>query len=67
MTTQHPLLPRPATAAAEEEGPAPGKMRKVALADVRSQLPAETPVVTPAERDALIRQRRMRLQQRLLW
>lgn len=49
------------------EDPVIPEMRKVPLADVRALLPADTPVVTPEARDALIRQRRMRLQQRILW
>lgn len=40
---------------------------KVPLADVRRHLPAETPIVTPAERERTIRDRRAALQQRPLW
>lgn len=42
-------------------------IRKLALADIRKTLPAETPVVTPTERDQQIRDRRAALQQRPLW
>lgn len=41
--------------------------RKVAVADVVSLLPADTPRVTEQERDGIIRDRRARLQQRPLW
>jgi hypothetical protein len=39
----------------------------VPLAEVRSRLPADTPTVTPEQREALIRERRAALQQRPLW
>jgi hypothetical protein len=42
-------------------------VRKVKLADVRAALPADTPVVTPAQRDTIVRERRAELQQRQLW
>ena len=42
-------------------------VRKVALADVRKLLPPETPVVSTEQRDRLIRDRRMSLQERPLW
>lgn len=42
-------------------------VRKVALAEVRKSLPADTPLVTPAERDRIVRDRRSALQQRPLW
>lgn len=42
-------------------------VRKVALADVRKYLPAETPVVTAEQRDQLVRERRSQVQQRALW
>jgi hypothetical protein len=42
-------------------------VRKVALADVRKSLPAETATVTPQQRDRIIRERRAVLQQRTLW
>ncbi len=42
-------------------------VRKVMLADVRKTLPSETALVTPAERDRIIRDRRAAFQQRLLW
>jgi hypothetical protein len=42
-------------------------IRKVALEDVRKLLPPETPAVTPAQRDEIIRARRAALQQRPHW
>jgi hypothetical protein len=42
-------------------------VRKVALADVRKLLPADTPVVTPEQRQKATRERRALLQQRPLW
>jgi hypothetical protein len=42
-------------------------VRKVALADVRRLLPAETPIVAPAEREQALRNRRAEVQQRPLW
>jgi len=42
-------------------------IRKVALADVRKALPAGTPIVSPADRDRILRDRRAALQQRPLW
>jgi hypothetical protein len=42
-------------------------VQKVMLADVRKALPPETPSVTPAERQAEIRDRRAAYQQRPLW
>ena len=42
-------------------------VRKVALADVKKSLPAETPKISTAERDKQIRDRRAALQQRPLW
>jgi hypothetical protein len=42
-------------------------VHKVALADVRKALPPETPVVTPEQREQIIRDRRAALQQRPLW
>ncbi|CAN7380894.1 DUF1214 domain-containing protein [Phenylobacterium sp. LjRoot225] len=47
--------------------PPPLVVRKASLVEVRRLLPRETPVVTPAERDAVIRARRLALQQRPLW
>jgi hypothetical protein len=41
--------------------------RKIALADLPKILPPGAAKVTPAEREALIRERRFRLQQRPLW
>ncbi len=41
--------------------------KKVPFAEVRSHLPPETPVVTPEERDKVLRERRMWLQQTRLW
>ena len=42
-------------------------VRKVAFAQLRSLLPSVTPVVTLPQREAIIRQRRLTLQQRPLW
>jgi hypothetical protein len=42
-------------------------VRKVALAELRQALPAETPSITPEARDAVLRERRAALQQRPLW
>jgi hypothetical protein len=42
-------------------------VEKVALADVRKMLPPDTPSVTPAQREAIIRERRAQLEQRTLW
>jgi hypothetical protein len=42
-------------------------VRKLALADVRKALPPGTALVTPAQRDRIIRDRRAAFQQRPLW
>jgi hypothetical protein len=42
-------------------------IRKVALADVRAELPPDTPAVTPEQRDKQIRERRSQVQHRPLW
>lgn len=42
-------------------------MKRVKLADVRKHLPADTPVVSPAERDAILRRRRMGAHMRRKW
>jgi hypothetical protein len=42
-------------------------VRKVALADVVKSLPADTKLVTPQDRDRILRDRRAALQQRPLW
>jgi hypothetical protein len=42
-------------------------IQKVALADVRKYLPAETPMISAGQRDRLVRERRSQLQQRALW
>jgi hypothetical protein len=42
-------------------------VEKVALADVRKLLPPDTPNVTPAQRQTIIRERRALLEQRTLW
>jgi hypothetical protein len=49
-----------------EDAPVPS-VKKVTLDAVRGLLPAETPVVTPTQRETLIRERRSLLQQRPLW
>ena len=41
--------------------------RVVALADVRTALPADTPTISPEQRQLLIRERRAAFQQRPLW
>ncbi len=41
--------------------------RKAKLSEVRKSLPAETPQITPGQRDHIIRTRRAALQQRPLW
>jgi hypothetical protein len=40
---------------------------KVRLADLRQHLPQDTPTITPAERDRILRDRRAAQQQRPLW
>ena len=42
-------------------------MTKVKVAEVRDLLPADTPVVTPEQRDAMIRLRRKGAQMRKRW
>jgi hypothetical protein len=42
-------------------------VRKVALADVRKSLPADTPTITPGQREQAVRERRAQVQQRPLW
>jgi hypothetical protein len=42
-------------------------VRKLAMADVKRSLPAETPTISAQERDKQIRDRRAALQQRPLW
>jgi Protein of unknown function (DUF1214) len=43
------------------------EVKKLKLADVRSALPQDTPAVTPAERDAAVRERRIKAQMRVVW
>jgi hypothetical protein len=43
------------------------EVKKLKLADVRSALPADTPQVTPAARDAAMRERRILAQMRVIW
>jgi hypothetical protein len=43
------------------------EVKKLKVADVRSALPADTPRVTPAERDATLRERRIKAQMRVIW
>ena len=43
------------------------QVEKVRLADLRQHLPSETPTITPAERDRILRDRRAAQQQRPLW
>jgi hypothetical protein len=42
-------------------------VKKVTVAEVRDVLPRDTPLVTPAQRQAQIRARRLALEQRALW
>jgi hypothetical protein len=42
-------------------------VHKVAISDVRKNLPLETPVVSSKEREQLVRERRSHVQQRPLW
>jgi hypothetical protein len=42
-------------------------VQRVASADVRQYLPADTPVISPAQRDEALRERRSEVQQRPLW
>lgn len=49
-----------------DERPTP-TVHKVKLAEVRTSLPADTPSVSPAERDAAIRVRRIAAQMRTIW
>jgi hypothetical protein len=42
-------------------------VRKLALSEVRKALPADTPTVTPEQRDRIVRERRAALQERPLW
>jgi hypothetical protein len=43
------------------------EVRKVKLSEVRAALPADTPQMTPEERDAAIRARRINAQKRVIW
>ena len=49
-----------------DSNPVPS-IRKVKLRDVRSHLPAETPIISPEERERTIRDRRAALLERNLW
>jgi hypothetical protein len=49
-----------------DDGPTP-TVRRVRLADVKRSLPADTPSVTPAERDQALRERRALAQLRRQW
>jgi len=49
-----------------QSAPTP-EVKKLKLADVRSALPEDTPAVTPAERDAAVRERRIKAQMRVVW
>jgi hypothetical protein len=49
-----------------DERPLP-TMRKVKLAEVRGLFPSDTLTVSPAARDAALRERRLRAQQRAIW
>lgn len=43
------------------------EVRKLSISEVRGALPADTPQVTPAQRDAQLRERRIRAQMRVVW
>jgi Protein of unknown function (DUF1214) len=43
------------------------QLRKVPIAEIRRHLPADTTSVTPAQRDQVLRERRLQLQLRPLW
>ena len=43
------------------------QVRKVKVGSIRSELPADTPEVTPAQRDIAIRERRIKAQMRVIW
>jgi hypothetical protein len=49
-----------------DERPTP-MIRKLRIEEVRGALPADTPTVSPAERDAAIRARRINAQMRTIW
>ncbi|MDB6089381.1 MAG: hypothetical protein JWN85_2165 [Gammaproteobacteria bacterium] len=43
------------------------QVRKVKVGGIRSELPADTPEFTPAQRDVAIRERRIKAQMRVIW
>jgi hypothetical protein len=43
------------------------EVKKLKLADVRSALPQDTPAVSPAAREAAVRERRIKAQMRVVW
>jgi hypothetical protein len=49
-----------------DSSPVPS-VRKVTFTELRTLLPSNTPIVTPAQREAMIRERGSALQQRPLW
>ena len=49
-----------------DERPTP-TIRKLPIFEVRAALPVETPTITPAEREAALRNRRLQAQQRTIW
>ena len=49
-----------------DERPTP-TIRKLKLADVRAALPPETPLVSPEQREAALRERRLNAQMRTIW
>jgi hypothetical protein len=49
-----------------DSSPVPS-VRKVGFTELRSLLPSDTPSVTPAQREAVIRERGAALQQRPIW
>jgi hypothetical protein len=42
-------------------------IRKLPFAEVRAALPAETPTISPEQRERVLRERRAAYQQRPLW
>jgi hypothetical protein len=52
---------------AECDSPPVPSVRKLALAELRKFLPADTPTVSHEERERIIRERRAAMQQRPLW
>jgi hypothetical protein len=49
-----------------DERPLP-TMRKVNIVEIRDLMPSDTPVISPAAREAALRERRLRAQMRTIW